>query len=252
MKPDLLLLAQVGLSLLTIIYFGLLVRELKAGIDATDWEAQRKKKVGTAILSCLATWIVFLAGWSGSGMMADFSRFPFNFLPVLAIPLITIIVLTFSDTFTEILQRIPVSHLIRLQSFRFFVELLLWALFAASILPVQMTFEGRNFDILAGITAPLIAWLATRGRLSKTTLVIWNILCLGLLINIVTIAILSTPSPIRVFMNEPANTIVTRFPVSLLPGLLVPLAYTLHFFSLRQLFSRSIINAETANAKATV
>lgn len=252
MEPDLLLPVQVGFSLLTIIYFGLLVRELKAGIDATDWETRRKKKVGTAILTCLTVWIIFLAVWSGSGIMADFSRFPFNFLPVLAIPLITVIVLTFSGTFTEILQHIPVNRLIRLQSFRFFVELLLWALFAASILPVQMTFEGRNFDILAGITAPFVAWLATRGRLSKTVLVIWNVVCLGLLINIVTIAILSTPSPIRVFMNEPSNTIVTTFPISLLPGLLVPLAYTLHFFSLRQLFSQGSIKSKTANAEATV
>jgi hypothetical protein len=40
-------------------------------------------------------------------------------------------------------------------------------------------------------------------------------------------------------MNEPANTIVAVFPISWLPGLLVPLAYTLHIFSLKQLLGSS-------------
>jgi uncharacterized membrane protein len=98
-----------------------------------------------------------------------------------------------------------------------------------------MTFEGQNFDILSGITAIVVAYLVARNSISKTIIVIWNIACLGLLVNIVTVALLSMPTPFRVFMNEPVNTIVTQFPVSLLPGLLVPLAYALHFFSLRQL-----------------
>jgi hypothetical protein len=36
-------------------------------------------------------------------------------------------------------------------------------------------------------------------------------------------------------MNEPANLLVTKFPFIMLPGMLVPLAYGLHFLSLRQL-----------------
>jgi hypothetical protein len=46
------------------------------------------------------------------------------------------------------------------------------------------------------------------------------------------------PTPIRYFMNEPANTLVARFPYILLPGVLVPIAYTIHIFSLRQLLAR--------------
>jgi hypothetical protein len=132
---------------------------------------------------------------------------------------------------------------VRLQSFRFFVEILLWMLFAVGLVPVQMTFEGYNFDILSGISAVVIALLTARGKISRTGLIIWNVVCLLLLINIVTIAILSTPSPVRVFMNEPVNRIVTYFPVSLLPGFLVPLAYMLHFFSLRQLLSEKQVVA---------
>jgi hypothetical protein len=98
-----------------------------------------------------------------------------------------------------------------------------------------MTFEGRNFDVLSGLTAPLIAFLAFRNQLPKSVLIAWNLICLGLLINIVTVAVLSMPTPFRYFMNEPANTIVAQFPISWLPTFLVPLAYMLSFISIRQL-----------------
>ena len=46
------------------------------------------------------------------------------------------------------------------------------------------------------------------------------------------------PTPFRVFMKEPANTVVMKFPFILLPTFLVPLAYGLHFLSLRQLLMK--------------
>jgi hypothetical protein len=173
--------------------------------------------------------------------MSDFSIFPLNVMPILAVPMIAILAFTFSKAGKEILLQIPVENLIRIQAFRFFVELLLWALYLENQAPVQMTFEGRNFDVLSGISAPIIALLIKKEKISKTGLVIWNLACLGLLINIVATAILSMPTPLRVFMNEPPNTIVTLFPVSWLPTLLVPLAYGLHFLSLRQLYLKDNI-----------
>jgi hypothetical protein len=172
--------------------------------------------------------------------MADFTIFPLNLIPVIVIPLAVCLIVISRRSIGEIIGNIPVHHLIRLQSFRFFVEIFLWLLFLDELLPVQMTFEGRNLDIIAGFTAPFVAFLAFRGRISRTGLIIWNVLCLGLLINIVVIAILSAPSPWRVFLNEPANYIVTYFPISWLPGLLVPLAYYLHFLSLKQLIQNPV------------
>jgi hypothetical protein len=169
--------------------------------------------------------------------MSDFSLFPFNFAPVLFIPMVTIVSLLFSKGLGEILENIVPENLIRLQVFRLFVEILLWMLFMETLIPGQMTFEGRNFDILAGVSAPIISLLLSQKKLSNTIAIIWNLMCFGLLINIVSIAMMSTPTPIRVFMNEPSSSIVGQFPISWLPGFLVPLAYTLHFFSLKQLLA---------------
>jgi hypothetical protein len=159
-------------------------------------------------------------------------------LSFMVIPLIATIIFTFSNTLREILLQLHPAQLIQLQIFRVFVEVLLWMLFIQNLLPIQMTFEGRNFDIIAGLTAPLVSYLAYQNKLPKVVLIIWNLACLGLLINIVSIAILSMPTPFQYFKNEPSNTIVTVFPISWLPTFLVPLAYMQHFFSLRQLLMK--------------
>ena len=228
-------LIQIGFGLVTSIFYYLLLIELKKGLAKTSITLDRQKKIFSGTIIGLLLWIFYVSIWSITGMMADFSLFPFNFMPILAIPLVTILIITYSKIFKEIIIHIPQQNLIRLQSFRIFVEILLWALYVINLAPVQMTFEGRNFDILAGLSAIIVAYLISKGSISKSGIAIWNIVCLGLLINIVVIAILSLPTPFRIFMNEPTNTVVTEFPVSFLPGLLVPLAYGLHFFSLRKL-----------------
>ena len=239
--------AQGGFILVTAVYIALFIREIRRGLAATSWDGPRRKIFMNRIIFTLVLWAAFVTAWSVSGKMSDFSNFPFNFMPVILIPAILAVVFIPSKAIGEILHHIPAGNLILLQSFRFFVEILLWILFTVSVLPVQMTFEGRNFDILAGITAPVIALLASRGKISKTGIIVWNIVCLGLLLNIVITAILSTPSPWRVFMNEPANYIVTYFPISLLPAFLVPLAYYLHFMSLRQMFQPTKIVSQKMN-----
>lgn len=234
-SPMLYVLTQAGFILLTVIFYYLLLREFKEALPKTTLTADRQKKFITTGTAVLTAWAVVVSGLSLVGFAGNFDLFPINIGPLLLIPLIIIIVFTFSKTVTEMLAQIAPERIIRLQVFRVFVEILLWMLFIQNLLPIQMSFEGRNFDILAGLTAPLMAYLASRNTVSKSLLIIWNIVCLGLLINIVTIAIFSMPTPFRYFMNDPSNTIVTQFPFSWLPTFLVPLAYMLHFFSLRQL-----------------
>ncbi len=229
---------QAGFVLLTLLYIFLLLREIDKGLISASLPAGIRKKFMRRMMATLLVWAFFVSGWSLSGTMSDFSIFPFNMMPVIVIPIIVLVVFLSSKILRQALAHIPQANIVRLQSFRFFVEVFLWMLFIQHLLPIQMTFEGSNFDILAGLTAPVIAIFAYRGRMSKAGLMTWNVLCLGLLLNIVITAILSTPSPWRVFMNEPANYIVTYFPISWLPGFLVPLAYYLHFLSMKQLLGK--------------
>jgi hypothetical protein len=238
MNANIFLLAQLGFALLTIAFLYWFLKVLRSGIEKTSWMQIAKRRVFNLTTGSILLWLLFVSVWSASGMMANFENFPFNFAPVVVIPVATILLLVFfSRALAEILTQIPTHQIVLMQNFRVFVEVLLWLLFIVNMLPEQMTFEGRNFDILAGLTAPFVSWMLYRNKISRTVVIIWNFVCLGLLLNIVTIAVLSTPSPWRVFFEEPSNTVVTLFPISFLPGFLVPLALTLHLFSLKQMFA---------------
>lgn len=230
-------LTQAGFILTTIIFYGLLLARLKKSLAQTSLTEDKKRRIFNGTLISLIIWAIVTAALSLAGILSDFSSFPPKLFITLIIPLVTIIWVVRTNAMKEILKHTPPQSIIWIQSFRVIVEILLWRLFVDNLAPVQMTFEGRNFDVVSGLTAIVVAILVTNKKLSAPIVIAWNFLGLGLLINIVAIAITSMPTPLRVFMNEPANTIVTKFPIVWLPALLVPLAYGLHFLSLRQWLS---------------
>ena len=225
---------QAGFIATTVIFYGLLLALLKKSLASTSFTESKKKKIFNGTLISLVAWAIVTAILSLAGILSDFSTFPPKLFITLIVPLVTIIWVVRTREVKEILLNTPPQSIIWIQSFRIVVEVLIWRLFVDNLAPIQMTFEGRNFDILSGLSAIVIAILVTKNKISPTLVILWNFACLALLVNIVTVAILSMPTPFRVFMNEPVNTIVTRFPIVWLPALLVPLAYGLHFLSLRQ------------------
>jgi hypothetical protein len=114
-----------------------------------------------------------------------------------------------------------------------------------------MTFEGRNFDIIAGISAPIIAYFGlTKTKLNKKTILLWNFICLGLLANIVVNALFSAPSPIQKFAFDQPNIAILNFPFSWLPTFIVPIVLFGHLISIRQLMkykTEFITNEKTTN-----
>lgn len=239
MNSTLYYVTQAGFILTTLIFFSLVIEQLKKALHKSKIDTQRQKRIVIKVIAALLIWMVVLSSLSLSGFFSNFDSIPPRFIIIVIIPLLTLTwTLLFSKTTKEILVHVPKQAIINLQVFRVVVEVLLWLLFIQNLLPVQMTFEGRNFDILAGLSAPAVAYFGiVKNQWPRSLLIVWNFISLGLLINIVTIAILSFPTPFRYFMNEPANTIVANFPFVWLPGFLVPLAYGLHFLSLRQLIS---------------
>ncbi len=220
--------------LLTVLCLFLIFKGLTKTLKRIDHP--KSKQIINVYLLSVIIWGIVLSLLSYTGILSDFSTFPPYMIIVLVIPLIAIVRLSFSPKFSNIIAHVPTSWLIYIQMFRVVVELLLWMLFLDQLLPIQMTFEGRNWDILVGLTAPIAVVLyKISGKYKKSVLMIWNVMGLLLLLNIVVIALLSMPTPVRQFMNEPANTIVATFPFVFLPGFLVPLAYSMHIFSLKQL-----------------
>lgn len=185
----------------------------------------------------MVVWMVTLLLLSDAGFFSDFSSLPPRPLFAMLFPLPFVVYFAFSKTGVKILQLAPPEWLVIIQSFRIPVEVLLWVAFLNKQLPVNMTFEGRNFDVVSGILALIAAYFLVRRVFNRSViLAIYNCVGLLLLLNILIIAILSMPTSFRYFMEEPSNIIVGSIPYILLPGVLVPIAYSFHIFSLRQLF----------------
>jgi hypothetical protein len=102
----------------------------------------------------------------------------------------------------------------------------------------MLTFEGANVDIYIGASAPLIAWLSTRGRLGLKLALGWNVLGLLALTNVVTRAVLTSPGPFNLINAEVSNRMFGTFPFMFIPGFFVPLAVLLHVLAIRAINGR--------------
>ena len=126
---------------------------------------------------------------------------------------------------------LPLAVLIAAQSFRILIEFLIHTASTIGLAPIQMTWDGYNFDIVTGVTALALAPFA---RVVPARLVfIWNCLGLGLLIWVVGIAVVSFPTPFQLL--RPDNIWVTSFPYVWLPTVLVTAALLGHIIIFRKL-----------------
>jgi hypothetical protein len=180
-------------------------------------------------------WILLLTIFAIRGFFSNFSQPPPRLVFALLPPLVPVLLFIRSGAGKEFLRHIQPQRLIYLQSFRILVEIALWLLVRNGSLPVQLSFEGRNFDMLTGLLAfPVGYYCYVKKSWPPVVALLYNIGGLVLLVNAVTISALSMPTPLRVFHDPPDSSLLTRFPFIYLPGLLIPLAYTLHILSLRQ------------------
>lgn len=139
----------------------------------------------------------------------------------------------------KFVDQLSLRYLTLLHVIRVPVELVLLWLFQAGQVPQIMTFEGWNYDILSGITAPIVYFLAfRRDRIKRPLLIVWNLLALGLLANIVTIAVLSFQGPMQRLAFEQPNVGVTYLPFIWLPAIIVPIVLFAHLAALWQLLAR--------------
>lgn len=156
----------------------------------------------------------------------------FGILPMIVI----ILLLLFTKAGKRYIDTFSVKRLTYLHLARIPVEISLYYLFVAKSIPEIMTFKGQNFDIVAGITAPFVAYYAD--KLGKRTVLVWNFVCLALLLNIVITAFFSAPSPLQQLAFDQPNIAILYFPFSWLPTFIVPIVLFAHLVSIRQLLKR--------------
>lgn len=181
-------------------------------------------------------WLVLQTALSLSGFYKITSGIPPRFALVLIPPIIFIALLFLTKRGRSLVDGFDVKTLTLLHMVRVPVEFTLYWLFLHKAVPGIMTFEGRNFDILCGLTAPLIYYFAyVKNVMGKKILMIWNVACLLLLTNIVITAVLSAPLRFQQLGFEQPNIALFYFPFVWLPGFVVPAVLLAHLVSIRRL-----------------
>ncbi|GAB3014244.1 hypothetical protein [Spirosoma pulveris] len=195
------------------------------------------------------TFLIVLAGWIAFQSILGLTGFytintvPPRLLLLLLPPILTIVVLMSTARGKLFIDRLDIRTLTLFHVVRIPVEIVLLWLFMHKTIPELMTFEGRNFDIISGLSAPLVYWFGFVGnRVNKPLLLIWNTVCLALVLNIVINALLSAPTPFQQFAFDQPNIAISYFPFNLLPSCLVPLVIFAHLAIFRQLLRNEIVS----------
>jgi hypothetical protein len=181
-------------------------------------------------------WLGVSALVAATGVLREFNRLPPPFMLFVLTFTLATAAIAFSPLGTRLINGVSIAWLIGFQMFRFPLELWLHHIYQEGVIPVQMTYAGRNFDIITGLLALAFVVWARKQQPPRWAVRAFNLIGLALLINIVTIAVLSAPVPFRRFYNEPANTFVAYAPFVWLPAFLVQAAWFGHLLVFRWLW----------------
>jgi len=200
------------------------------------WKAAHNSKL---VIFIIAAWIVVQSILGIKGFYTNWSATPPRFPMMIVPPVLFIIILFLTRKGKLFVDSLNLETLTILHAIRIPVEISLYYLFLAKLIPRSMTFEGTNFDLLSGITAPVIYYFAfIAKKMDWKFLLGWNILCLVLLLNVVITAILSAKTPFQQLAFDQPNIGVTYFPFVLLPAVVVPIVLFSHLTSIRQIIRK--------------
>ena len=218
------------LLLVALLAWGTLAAWRRAGVSPA-----RARRVMLLVSLGAATWMFATWTFAGRGRFLDFTSTP----PPFAGLVLGVVVLALAIAFSPLGRRLaglPLWVLVAVQGFRLPLELAMHRLAERGIMPEQMSYSGRNFDIVTGITAIILAILVWRGLAGRHLVRLWNLMGLALLANIVTVAIISTPR-FAAFGPNRLNVFVMVTPFVWLPAVMVLAALAGHLIVFRALRS---------------
>ncbi len=224
-----------GLAALVVIAAGMLLKRAAHRVGDSPQQAaalQRRYCFGAAI------WLLVVSVASYSGVLLPRNSPPLPFVLMLVSILVLGVVIARSRVGDRLARGLPLAVLVGFQGFRFPLELAMHRAHTEGLMPIQMSYSGRNFDILTGITALALAAALALRPLPRWTVRLWNTFGLLLLANILAVAMASTPV-FAYFGPDRLNVFVMWMPYTLLPAVMVLAAWAGHLIIFRALSSRA-------------
>ncbi len=212
--------------------------------------ATRKSIIISALL---LTWSIGQSIIAFSGFYTITNPVPPRFVWMILPSIVLILSLFLTKSGKRFIDHLDLRWLTLIHTVRLPVEIVLYGLFAAKAIPQAMTFEGRNFDIVMGISAPLVFYFYhIKNKLDSRILLAWNILGVLLVLNVAITGVLSAPLAIQQFAFDQPNIAVLYFPFNLLPALVVPMVLFSHFASIRKIIQSTIEVKRNDNANVVI
>jgi hypothetical protein len=227
--------AVAAFVVIPLLLVGLFAWGVAAAWKRSGAPAGESTRVAGLTVVIAALWMALSWAAASSGLLQRWERTPPPFALLIAATLALALVLAFSPVGGRIARFVPLWALVLAQAFRLPLELAMHALDARGIMPRPMSYSGRNFDVVTGATALVVAALAYSGG-ARRLVAAWNLMGLALLVNVVAVAILSTPR-LRYFGPDQLSTFVTYPPYVWLPAVMVLAALAGHLVIFRALGS---------------
>ena len=150
-----------------------------------------------------------------------------------------IISLFFTQRGNRFIDSLSIEKYTYINVVRIPVEFVLLWLYLNKAIPQSMTFEGLNYDIIMGLTAPLIIYYGyKKKKLTTPIILVWHVIGIVLLMSVVVIGLFSAPFPIQKLAFDQPNIGLLYFPFSWLPTFIVPIVILGHLISIRQIIKK--------------
>ena len=193
---------------------------------------QRRFLIGSLI------WVSLVSAAAFAGLLLPRTGQPPLPFVVMLVSIIVLGVAISRSRAGERLARAPLAWLVLFQSFRLPLELAMHRAYTEGLMPEQMSYSGRNFDIVTGATALALGLAMMVIAVPRWIVAAWNVLGLLLLANILVVAMLSTPV-FAYFGPDRLNVFVMSMPYTLLPAVMVLAAWAGHLIIFRALSLRA-------------
>ncbi len=194
----------------------------------------RHWRVSLGIGVALAAWFAVDYGLARAGIFDQNHPLVPNIAFGFSLPLIAgLVFIVRSQRLNEVLARVPQAWIIGVQLYRAVGAIFLY-LYAFNLLPGAFALPAGIGDVAVGLTAPFVAYAVARGYANARGLAIaWNIAGIADLVVAVGTGFLTSP-PFRLLPSDVPDTLITAYPLVMIPLFAVPLSILLHVVSLRR------------------
>ncbi len=202
------------------------------------WAIHRAEPAWTLRAAAGTTlWLAITGLLSASGVLEAPTAIP-PAMGFIGSSVLVVLAIALSPVGKRLSEATPLVVLIGFQAFRVPLEVILHVWYEQGTMPQQMTWEGANIDVVSGLAALVyLIWWSLR---EPPVAVAWaaNVLGLALLLNVMRVAVTSTPIFLRTYMNDPPVLLAYHFPYSWIVPFCVAGALLGHILTFRALLRR--------------